>query len=535
MISMVSRWAGAMCAAGLALAVSTAANSASTAAEDATRAAIARVEQRDRVLHAVIAIDPSAVDQARSLDHAKAPRGPLFGVPVLIKDNIETRGPLATTAGSLALARNVTDRDATVVAKLRAAGAVILGKTNLSEWANVRAYGSMWGWSAVGGQTHNPYALDRAPGGSSAGSAVAVAAGMVDAAIGTETDGSITIPASLNGIVGVKPTVGLVSRAYIIPISHSQDTAGPMAKDVLTAARLLAVMVGSDTNDPSTLRADAHVVNYVASLRVDALKGARIGVLRFTTAWSSGVNAVLDRALKVLTNQGATLVEIPTLKDCGNLLSAETIVLHTELKEDLNAYLATTPPTVTTRTLRALITFNRANAERELTLFGQDRFEMADATPGTENSAYRQAKAMALQIARKNGIDALLKAHGVSALVGPTMPPAWKIDAVNGDQFPGEGPGRLAAVAGYPHVTVPMGSVEGLPLGISFIGPAWSEAMLLAYAYAFEQASGVHLTPAYRAAVESSRTIARLLSPLKSSTDYPVIKHGDRPAHSLRH
>jgi amidase len=517
---MVGVAVGAVVAATLSVAGYTPANASSaTAAEDATRAAIARIEKLDPTLHAVIAVDPSALAQAQSLDASTAPRGSLFGLPVLIKDNVETQGPLPTTAGSLALTRNVTGRDATVVARLRAAGAVILGKTNLSEWANIRAYGSMWGWSAVGGQTHNPYVLDRSPGGSSAGSAVAVAAGMVDAAIGTETDGSITIPASLNGIVGLKPTVGLVSRRHIVPISHSQDTPGPMAKNVETIARLLVAMAGSDPADPGTKEADAHAVNYVTSLRTDALTGARIGVLRFATGWSAGVDAVFDRSVKLLANQGATLVEIGPLQNLEKLRSAETIVLHAELKSDLNAYLAATPSNVTTRTLRALIVFNSENAERELRLFGQDRFVMADATQGITDSAYIEATKTAIAMARTNGIDALLAKYRLSALVGPTMPPAWKIDAVNGDQFRGEGPGSLAAVAGYPHLTVPMGLVKGLPVGISFIGPPWSEATLLSYGYSFEVASALSMTPTYLPSIETSNGVAPLLRPSKSRSE----------------
>ena len=518
-------------AASTLLAASTAPSSSSKTVEERTRAAIARIERLDPKLHAVIAIDPTALGQARTLDKATRPHGVLFGLPVLIKDNIETGGPQPTTAGSLALLHNVTGRDATVVARLRAAGAVILGKTNLSEWANIRASGSSWGWSAVGGQTHNPYALDRTPGGSSSGSAVAVAAAMVDAAIGTETDGSITIPASVNGIVGLKPTVGLVSRTHIVPISHSQDTAGPLAKDVTTAARLLVAIAGGDPTDPSTTQADAHVVDYLDSLRADALRGTRIGVLRFATGWSASVDSVFGRALDVLRAQGATLIEISTLKDRERIRPAEALVLHTEFKGDLNAYLATTPSTVTTRTLGDLIEFNREHAQRELLLFGQDRFEKAEATNGLEDAGYKQAKELALQLARTNGIDALLSTNNLTALVAPTMPPAWKIDAVNGDQLPGEGPGSLAAVAGYPHLTVPMGAVKGLPVGISFIGPAWSEATLLGYGYAFEQASHLRLTPTLQPALESSKTVAPLLMPYTPTPATHSTEQGLRPPH----
>ncbi|MDB5736345.1 MAG: amidase [Sphingomonas bacterium] len=485
-----------------------------TLAETNTRAAIERVRRLDPRVHAVIALDPTALDQARALDRIRRARGPLFGVPILIKDNIETEGPLPTTAGSLALAGNVTHRDAPLVARLRGAGAVILGKTNLSEWANMRSTASISGWSAVGGQTRNPHALDRDPCGSSAGSGAAVAAGMVDAAIGTETDGSITCPAAINGIVGLKPTVGLVGRMHIVPISHSQDTAGPMAKDVTTAARLLSAIAGSDPADPATAEADAHVVDYAAALRPDALKGVRIGVLRFATGWSPPVDTLFEQALAVLRAQGATLVDIVELKDRKAIGPAESIVLFDEFKTDLDAYLATTPASVKTRTLADLIAFNRAHAARELGLFGQDLFEKAEATKGVASADYAEARALSLRLAGRDGIDALLAANHVAALVSPTAAPAWKIDVVNGDQSAGSGAGNLAAVAGYPHLTVPMGATRGLPVGLSFIGPAWSEAQLLGLGYAYEQASHARVTPTFRASVESDADVAGLLAPL---------------------
>ncbi len=470
------------------------------------------------MIHSVIALDATALDQARALDRSRVRRGPLFGMPILIKDNIDAKGPLPTTAGSLALIDNVTDRDAPLVARLRAAGAVILGKTNLSEWANMRSSASISGWSAVGGQTRNPYALDRNPCGSSAGSGAAVAAGLVDAAIGTETDGSITCPAAINGIVGLKPTVGLVSRTHIVPISHSQDTAGPMAKDVTTTARLLSAIAGTDPADAATAQADAHRTDYSAGLRRDALRGVRIGVLRFVTGWSVPVDAVFESALAVLRAQGATLVDITEFKDRAKLGPAELSVLLTELKVDLNAYLATTPAAVKTRTLADLIAFNTAHADRELALFGQDEFVKAEATKGLDDAGYRQARALSLRLAGVDGIDAMLAANHVVALVGPTMPPAWMIDAVNGDQSSGGGAGNLAAIAGYPHLTVPMGMVRGLPVGLSFIGPAWSEARLLAFGYAYEQAAGVHVKPSFQTSVESSATVLPLLTPLAART-----------------
>jgi amidase len=500
-----------------AVTTSSAADSATTA-EAATRAAIARVQAIDPRIHAVIALDPTALDQARAIDRGRRARGPLYGYTILLKDNIEADGPLPTTAGSMALLSNVTHRDAPLVTHLRAADAVILGKTNLSEWANIRSSASISGWSAVGGQTRNPFALDRDPCGSSAGSGAAVAAGEVAAAIGTETDGSITCPAAINGVVGLKPTVGLVSRTHIVPISHSQDTAGPIAADVTTAAKVLGAMAGTDPADPATKEADAHTVDYVAALKPGALKGARIGVLRFATGWSAGTDKVFAQALTVLQVQGATLVDIKDLKDRQQIGEAETLVLNTELKADLDAYLATTPPAVTTRTLADVIAFNTAHADRELALFGQETFLKAEVTKGLDDPAYKAARATSLRIAGRDGIDAMLAADHLDALVSPTMPPAWKIDAVNGDQINGAGAGGLAAVAGYPHLTVPMGAVMGLPVGLSFIGPAWSEARLLAYGYAYEQAAKAKQTPHFLPSVESVPPIAPLLAPLHPSS-----------------
>jgi amidase len=499
--------------AGLAAAPSSGSNSTLSAVA-ATEAAIARVRQVDPKVHAVIALDPTALDQARAIDRRKA-RGLLYGYAILLKDNIEADGPLPTTAGSMALLRNVTHRDAPLVARLRAADAVILGKTNLSEWANIRSNASISGWSGVGGQTRNPFALDRDPCGSSSGSAAAVAAGEVKAAIGTETDGSITCPAAVNGVVGLKPTVGLVSRTRIVPISHSQDTAGPIAIDVATAARVLCAIAGADPADPATKDADAHITDYLAVLKPDALKGKRIGVLRFATGWSAGTDKVFEQALAVLKTQGATLVDITALKDRDKMGEAEGLVLNTELKVDLNAYLATTPRTVTTRTLADLIVFNTAHADRELALFGQETFVKAEATKGLDDPAYVAARATSLRIAGRDGIDALLAADHLDALVSPTMPPAWKIDAVNGDQIGGAGAGGLAAIAGYPHLTVPMGAVMGLPVGLSIIGPAWSEARLLGYGYAYEQAAKAKVTPRFLPSIEGGPPIAPLLEPLQ--------------------
>jgi amidase len=483
-------------------------------AEAATKAAIARVLALDPKIHAVIALDPTALAQAQAIDRGRKARGLLYGYVILLKDNIEADGPLPTTAGSMALLSNVTHRDAPLVTRLRAADAVILGKTNLSEWANIRSNASISGWSAVGGQTRNPFALDRDPCGSSSGSAAAVAAGEVAAAIGTETDGSITCPAAVNGVVGLKPTVGLVSRALIIPISHSQDTAGPITTDVTTAARVLSAIAGTDPADSATKDADAHITDYLAALKPDALKGARIGVLRFATGWSVKTDEVFEQALAVLKKQGATLVDITDLKDRDKIGEAETLVLNTELKADLNAYLAATPEAVKTRTLADVIAFNTTHAQRELALFGQETFIKSEATKGLNDPAYKAARALSLRIAGHDGIDAMLAANHLDALVSPTMPPAWKIDVANGDQIAGSGAGSLPAVAGYPHLTVPMGAVMGLPVGLSFIGPAWSEARLLGYGYAYEQAAKTKLAPGFIPSIEGAMPSAPLLEPL---------------------
>lgn len=467
-------------------------------AEVATGAALDRIQQLNPSLNAVIAVDPTAMRHARDVDQSHM-TGPLAGKPVLIKDNIESVGPLPTTAGSLALAANITNRDAPLVARLRSAGAVILGKTNLSEWANFRSGSSISGWSAVGGQARNPYALDRNPCGSSSGSAVAVAAGIVRLAIGTETDGSVTCPAAINGIVGLKPSVGLVSRTHIVPISASQDTAGPMAASVREAAELLTVIAGSDPADPATREADAHKTDYAAALDAHSLKGKRIGVMRFASGF--GTDTALDSALAILREQGAILVDIKkfTAKDLGR---NEFQVLLTEFKAGLNDYLANTPQAVTSRTLADLIAFNTAHEMQELALFGQDTFEKAEKTTGLDDPAYRKARQASFDAAGPNGIDKLLKDYDVVALVGPTEAPAWKIDAVNGDQAAGGGAGNLAAISGYPHLTVPMGLVKGLPVGLSFIGPKWSEALLLSLGYAYEQARGPFPAPKFYRSIE---------------------------------
>ena len=471
--------------------------------ERAVADAISKTQQLSG-LNAVIAIDPGALQAARAAD-ASNPSGPLHGQPVLIKDNIEAAGPLPTTAGSLALAGNVTNRDAPLVARLRASGAIIFGKANLSEWANIRSSNSISGWSAVGGQTRNPHALDRNTCGSSSGSGAAVAAGIVQYAIGTETDGSITCPAAINGIVGLKPSVGLVSRSRIVPISASQDTAGPMTATVAQAAQLLTAIAGSDPADAATAEADKRKTDYVRLLRRDELRGKRIGVMRFASGF--GTDGPFERALALLKAEGATLVDIDKFDD-KDIGANEFQVLLTEFKAGLNDYLKSTPPSVQPRTLAEVIAFNKAHAAEEMALFGQDIFEKAEATKGLSDPAYIKARRTSFEAAGPNGIDRLLKQYKVVALIGPTMPPAWKIDAVNGDQISGGGAGSLAAVAGYPHLTVPMGQVKGLPVGLSFIGPKWSEALLLSLGYSYEQARGSLPPPRFLRSIEESPEIA---------------------------
>jgi amidase len=483
-------------------------------AEANVRASLERIGRIDPQLHSVIAVDPAAMDQARAFDRTGRTLGAIAGQAVLIKDNIEMAGPLPTTAGSLALANNVTGRDAPLVTRLRAAGAIVIGKTNLSEWANIRSNKSISGWSAIGGQTHNPWALDRNTCGSSSGSGAAVAAGLVRLAIGTETDGSITCPAAINGIVGLKPTVGLVSRTHIVPISHSQDTAGPMTASVREAAELLTAIAGSDPADPATAEADRRKTNYAVLLDPNSLRGKRIGVMRFASGF--GTDPAFETALAILRQRGAALVEIKKFDD-GAIGKNELPVLLAELKADLDKYLKGSPAPLSVRTLADVIAFDKAHMRQEMLLFGQETFERAEKTSGLADPAYKKARVTSFEAAGPNGIDRLLKSNNLVALVGPTMPPAWKIDAVNGDQISGGGAGSLAAVAGYPHLTVPMGLVKGLPVGLSFIGPKWSEALLLSLGFAYEQARGPFPTPKFYRSIEDSPEIAPALQPLAAA------------------
>ena len=428
------------------------------------------LDRRGPRLNSIIALNPHALADARALDAERRSghlRGPLHGVPVLIKDNIESDDGTATTAGSLALKDNVTGRDAPVVRRLTDAGAVILGKTNLSEWANYRSTRSISGWSAVGGLVRNPYGLDRTACGSSAGTGAAVAAGLAAAGVGTETDGSIICPAAMNGLVGLKPTVGLVSRTFIIPISASQDTAGPMTRTVSDAAALLTAMAGTDPADPATADADRHRTDYLKALDPEALKGARLGVLRITEGRSPAADALFREAMTRLQAAGAVLVEVKT-PDLEPIGAAEQVVLSTEFKAGLNAYLASTSPErVKTRTLEDVIAFNDAEPQ-ETVLFGQEIFKASQATAGLQDPAYLKAREAARRLAGPEGIDRLLKENDLVALIAWSGP-AGVTDPVNGSRSFGP-PTTLSAVSGYPHLTVPMGYVSGLPVGLSFMG-----------------------------------------------------------------
>ncbi len=458
-----------------------------------TQACLTRIQQLDGELKAIIALNPEALEQARALDQERADgklRGALHGIPVLLKDNIESRDPLPTTAGSLALANNLTGRDAFVVSRLRAAGAVILAKANLSEWANFRSEHSSSGWSGVGGQTRNPYDPTRSPCGSSSGSAVAVAAGMVPLALGTETNGSLVCPASSNGIVAIKPTVGLVSRSGIVPISHSQDTAGPMARSVEDAVTLLEAMIGVDPQDSQT-DAVSLVTGWTLSehLRSDGLEGKRIGVVRSLTGYHSGTDQLLEKALEALEAGGAEIVDALSFDPPEAFDQASYDVLLYEFKHDLNSYLAGLPdPALSALTLESLIAFNEQHADEEMPYFGQEIFQKAQAKGSLRDRAYLEALALAQRETRKDGIDRLIREHQLDALVAPTGAPAWKIDLIKGDTFLG-GSSTYPAVAGYPNITVPMGRVEGMPVGLSFFGPALSEATLIEIAFGFEQAT----------------------------------------------
>ncbi len=468
-------------------------------------ARIEEIDKRGAMLNSVIELNPDALRIADALDRERKAgrvRGTLHGIPVLLKDNIDTRDRMMTTAGSLALVGTPAPRDSFVAERLRAAGAVLLGKTNLSEWANFRSTRSTSGWSARGGQTRNPYALDRNPCGSSSGSGASVAANLAAAAIGTETDGSIVCPSSANGIVGIKPTVGLVSRAGIIPISHSQDTAGPMTRTVADAAILLSALTGIDPRDPQTRtsRGKAHA-DYTRFLDAAGLRGARIGVARKSFGFNPEVDKLMEEAIAAMKNAGAIIVDPAEIATAGKFDDSELEVLLYEFKADLNKYLAERGATTKVRTLKELIAFNERNREREMPYFGQELFIRAEAKGNLTTRAYRLALAKNHRLARTVGIDATMTKHRLDAIVAPTGSPAWTTDLINGDHFTG-GSSTPAAVAGYPNINVPAGFVHGLPVGISFFGRAYSEPVLIRIAYAYEQATKLRRPPQFLPAAD---------------------------------
>ena len=472
-----------------------------------TEGYLARIDALDKrgpAVNAMIELNPDALDIATALDGERAAgrvRGPMHGIPIVLKDNIDTADRMRTSAGSLALAESIASRDAHVVKRLREAGAVILGKTNLSEWANFRSTHGTSGWSARGGLTRNPYALDRNACGSSTGTGVAIASSFAAAGVGTETDGSVVCPSSGCGLVGLKPTLGLVSRTGIIPIAHSQDTAGPMARTVTDAAILLGAMTGIDSLDAITAASRNHVhADYTQFLDASGLRGARIGVARQSFGFNDHVDRVMTGAIDVIRQLGATVIDPANLESHGKYDDTEFEVLLYEFKADLNIYLAALGPQVKTRTLADLIRFNEENRELEMPYFGQELFERAEKKGPLTSDEYKKALAKNHRLSRAQGIDATIKKHTLDALIAPTASPMWPTDLINGDHYTG-GYSSASAVAGYPHITVPAGATHGLPVGISFFAGAWSEPALFKYAFAFEQATKARKAPTYRGAV----------------------------------
>lgn len=489
---------------------------------------IRELDQSGPELFSVLEVNPDARRIARRLDRERKNgnvRGPLHGIPILLKDNIDTGDRMETTAGSLALSGDPAPRDSTVAARLRAAGAVILGKANLSEWANFRGFNSSSGWSGKGGQTKNPYVLDRNPCGSSSGSAVAVAANLVSAALATETDGSIVCPAHINGIVGIKPTVGLTSRAGVIPISHTQDTVGPHARTVADAAAVLGALVGVDPRDPATARSAGNFhTDYTQFLDPDGLRGARIGVPRQGGFWgySRHTDAIAEEAIEAMRDAGAIIVdeaEIPTIDQLA-VDDAEIIVLIYEFKRDLNAYLATRTG-VPANTLAEVIEFNREHAERELKWFGQEFLELAELEIFSEED-YLAALERGPRLAGLEGIDAVLRTENLDALFAPTGSPAWTTDPVNGDHFLGASSGP-AAMAGYPIINVPAGFAFGLPVGVSFMGTAWSEPTLIKIASGFENVTRARRAPTFRPSIPFDEPVGNAFNGITADR---VVKHG---------
>jgi amidase len=468
---------------------------------------IAEIDKAGPAVNAVIEMNPDAAVIAEQLDQerkAKGPRGPLHGIPVLIKDNIDTADRMMTTAGSLALVGSKPTKDSFIAQKLRAAGAVILGKTNLSEWANIRSSHSTSGWSGRGGLTKNPYALDRNPCGSSSGTGAGISANLAAVGIGTETDGSIVCPSSSNGLVGIKPTVGLVSRSGIIPISHSQDGAGPMCRTVRDAAILLGVLTGVDSQDSATAASAGKAqTDYAQYCDANGLKGARIGIARKYFGFSEAVDTLMEQTLDILKKQGAALVDPADIETLGKFDESELLVLMYELKADMNAYLTRLGPSAPVKTLKDIIEFNDRNRQKEMPYFGQDLFLKAEAKGPLTDKQYLDAVAKNHQLAGVEGIDALMNKHQLDAIVAPTGGPAWLTDLINGDHVAG-GSSNAAAVAGYPNVNVTAGYVHGLPVGVSFFGRAWSEPTLIKLAFSFEQGTKARQAPRFLPTVELS-------------------------------
>ena len=463
---------------------------------------IEAIDKRGPAINSMIELNPDALAIADGLDaerKQKGPRGPLHGIPIVIKDNIETADRMHTTAGSLALADSIAQRDAFVAQRLRESGAVIIGKTNLSEWANFRSTHSTSGWSARGGQTRNPYSLDRNPCGSSSGTGAAIAANLAAIGIGTETDGSVVCPSSASGLVGIKPTLGLISRAGIIPIAHSQDTAGPMCRRVTDAAILLSALAGADERDPITKKTKGEK-DYTKFLDPNGLRAARIGVARKYFGFNDATDRLMKESIEAIKHLGAVVVDPADMATTGKYDDSELDVLLFEFKADLNKYLAALPSNIKSRSLADLIRFNEENRDREMPYFGQELFERAQKKGPLTSAAYKKALAKNHRMSRAEGIDAVIAKHKLDAIIAPTGGPVWPTDLINGDHFTG-GYSTASAVAGYPHITVPAGMAFGLPVGLSFFGGAWSEAALIKFAYAFEQETKARQRPAFRTSV----------------------------------
>lgn len=458
------------------------------------------IDKRGPAINSVIELNPDALSIATDLDRERKAgrlRGPLHGIPVLIKDNIDTHDRMTTTAGSLALAGSIPPQDSTVAKKLRDAGAVIIGKTNLSEWANFRSSHSSSGWSGRGGQTKNPYVLDRNPCGSSSGSGAAISANLAAIGVGTETDGSVVCPSNANSLVGIKPTLGLISRAGIIPIAHSQDTAGPMCRSVTDAVHVLVALMGADSRDSATqAQAGKTARDYTKSLNLDGFRGARIGVHRKSFGFNDAVDKLMNDCIDIIKRHGATVIDPADIPTQGKFDDSEFEVLLYEFKADLNAYLTSLGSRAPVKSLKEIIDFNEQYRDREMPWFGQDIMIKAQAKGPLTEKAYKDALAKNLKLSRKEGIDFVIDKNKLDALIAPTGGPPWPTDWVNGDHFTG-GYSTASAVAGYPHITVPAGYLFGMPVGLSFIGKAWSEPTLIRFAYAFEQATKVRRAPQF--------------------------------------